>query len=683
MPPVTKPAAKPATKVDKVTLEILKNHTRAAAESMAFTLYRTAHSTFVKETEDFTTGLTTPTGETFATPTELGATWFVGLNYGRAIRMIEAYHEGDICMTNDPYSGYVCTHPPDMHIWKPIFHEGEIVAFSVGHIHNTDVGGAVPASLSRTLTEVHQEGVRIPPAKILERGKLNQQVLDIFLANVRAPEQNWGDLKAQIAACNTGERKVREMIARFGVETFKQGISDLLDYAEAQARAIVRELPDGVYPFADYMDEDAVDGWPCRLKLTLTIKGDELIFDFTGSDPQLESSLNMPTGGDERHVLLLVGMTYVLYSLDPSLYLNSGVARVCRCVLPSGTIVNPIFPAAVGMRTLSCNRLHGLTFGAFAQAAPDRLAGAPGSGGPIMNVNTIDNRTGRRIMAAIDPITGGAGGRAAGDGGDGSGANQGFLKNTPVEINEVEAGIKVLRYGLAEDSAGPGLHRGGLGTELIFQAFSPNTRVTARNRDRTAFTGWGIAGGKAGGASHFILNPGTPREVNLRNTDILTIGPGDVIHVTCGGAGGWGDPLERDPAAVLLDHRRGWVSLEHAGDRYGVVLEGAMVDTEGTRALRERLAANRSDTDFYDLGSYRQAFELVWTAANYDALTDCLASLPVHWRFYAKHRIFASIDAMEPATRKGDGSEIQAIFRSLLAEFPQLTPAAPDTVAAE
>jgi N-methylhydantoinase B len=679
MPPVTKPA----TKVDKVTLEILKNHTRAAAESMAFTLYRTAHSTFVKETEDFTTGLTTPTGETFATPTELGATWFVCLNYGRAIRMIDEYHEGDICMTNDPYSGYVCTHPPDMHIWKPIFHEGEIVAFSVGHIHNTDVGGAVPASLSRTLTEVHQEGVRIPPAKILERGKLNQQVLDIFLANVRAPEQNWGDLKAQIAACNTGERKVREMIARFGVETFNQGISDLLDYAEAQARAIVRELPDCVYPFADYMDEDAVDGWPSRLKLTLTIKGDELIFDFTGSDPQLESSLNMPTGGDERHVLLLVGMTYVLYSLDPSLYLNSGVARVCRCILPSGTIVNPIFPAAVGMRTLSCNRLHGLTFGAFAQAAPGRLAGAPGSGGPIMNVNTIDNRTGRRIMAAIDPITGGAGGRAAGDGADGSGANQGFLKNTPVEINEVEAGIKVLRYGLAMDSAGPGLHRGGLGTELIFQAFSPNTRVTARNRDRTTFTGWGIAGGKAGGASHFILNPGTPREVNLRNTDILTIGPGDVIHVTCGGAGGWGDTLERDPAAVLLDHRRGWVSLEHARDGYGVVLEGDMVDTEGTRALRASMAAGRSDTDFYDLGSYRQAFEAVWTAANYDALTDCLASLPVHWRFYAKHRVFAAIDAMDPATRNGDGSEVQAIFRSLLAEFPQLTPVASDPVAAE
>ena len=665
--------------IDKVTLEILKNHTRAAAESMAFTLYRTAHSTFVKETEDFTTGLTTPDGETFATPTELGATWFVGLHYGRAIKMIDNYEEGDICLTNDPYSGYVCTHPPDMHIWKPIFHEGEIVAFSVGHIHNTDVGGAVPASLSRTLTEVHQEGIRIPPAKILKRGELNQEVLDIFLTNVRAPDQNWGDLKAQIAACNTGERKVKEMIERFGVEVFKEGVGDLLDYAEAQARAIVRSLPDGRYPFADYIDEDAPDGRPCRLKLTLTIDDDELVFDFTGSDPQLESSLNMPTGGDERHVLLLVGLTYVLYSLDPTLYLNAGITRVCRCVLPSGTIVNPIFPAAVGMRTLSCNRLHGLTFGAFAQAAPDRLAGAPASGGPIMNVNTIDNRTGRRIMAAINPMTGGAGGRAAGDGADGSGANQGFLKNTPVEINEVEAGIKVLKYGLATDSGGPGEHRGGLGTDMVFQAFSPNTRVTARNRDRTTFTGWGIAGGKAGGASIFIKNPGAANEVNLGNTDILNMGPGDVIHVTCGGAGGWGNPLRRDPERVLLDFRRGWVTADHARDAYGVVVSDNGIDPVATEALRQKRLAQPEQPGFYDLGSAREAFEKIWTDPNYDELTRCLASLPVHWRFYAKHRIFAQIDELLEDRTTVNSEDVNRAFNSILTEFPQLAIAAEST----
>jgi N-methylhydantoinase B len=662
--------------IDKVTLEILKNHTRAAAESMAYTLYRTAHSTFVKETEDFTTGLTTADGETFATPTELGATWFVGLNYGRAIKMIDDYRPGDICITNDPYSGFVCTHPPDMHIWKPIFYQSEVVAFSVGHIHNTDVGGAVPASLSRSLSEVHQEGIRIPPTKILTEEGINQKILDIFLKNVRAPEQNWGDLKAQIAACNTGERKVQEMIKRFGIETFREGIPELLNYAEKQARAIVRNLPNGKYEFWDYIDEDAVNGWPCRIKLTLVIEDETLILDFTGSDPQLESSMNIPTGGDPRHVLVLVGVVYVLYSLDPKLYLNSGITRICKCILPSGTMVNPEFPAAVGMRTLSCNRLHGLTFGAFAQAAPERLMGAPASGGPIMNVNTTDIKTGRRIMAAINPMTGGSGGCADGDGNDGSGANQGFLKNTPTEVNEVEAGILVHRYGLMKNSAGPGKHRGGLGTEMVFEALAPNTKITARNRDRTRFAGWGIVGGKAGAASAFVRNPGKTHQINLGNTDIVTVDPGDIIYVSCGGAGGWGPPTERNPEAVLHDFKCGWITKQHAKEIYGVVISEGSVDKKATTACREikksKSSQNPSD-GFYNVSVSQQDFEKVWTKQNYDTLTEGLAKLPISWRFFAKHQIFSAIAKMpDNDPGKLDGTAVQTEFNILLKRFPDL-----------
>ncbi|MBM3573844.1 MAG: hydantoinase B/oxoprolinase family protein, partial [Alphaproteobacteria bacterium] len=243
--------------IDKVTLQILANHCAAATESMAYTLFRTAYSTFVKETEDFTTGLLNPEGLTFASPMDLGATWFVGLDYGDAIKMIPEYRDGDLCLTNDPYSGYACTHSPDMHLWKPIFWQGELVCFSAGHIHNTDVGGAVPASLSRTLTEVHQEGIRIPPTRLYDRGKLNDELLRVLMTNVRVPEQNWGDLKAQIAAMTTGERKVHEMIGRFGIDIFRQGIKDLLDYSEQQARNLIRSIPDGEYFFCDYMDEDA------------------------------------------------------------------------------------------------------------------------------------------------------------------------------------------------------------------------------------------------------------------------------------------------------------------------------------------------------------------------------------------------------------------------------------------
>lgn len=659
--------------IDPVTLEILKNHCRAAAESMAFTLYRTAHSTFVKETEDFTTGLTTPEGLTFATPTELGATWFVGLNYANVIKAIDHYEEGDIGMTNDPYSGYVCTHSPDMHIWKPVFHEGEIVCFVVGHIHNTDVGGAVPASLSRTLSEVHQEGIRIPPTKIVSRGEINHETLNILLANVRMPEQNWGDLKAQIASVNTGERRVHEMIEKFGIETFKEGIESLLDYAEAQARDIMRELPDGKYFFADYLDEDVVGGFPCRIALDLEIHGETCTFDFTGSDPQIEGSVNMPTGGAERHALLMVGLIYVLYSLNPRLFLNSGACRVCRCILPDGTIVNPQFPAAVGLRTLSVQRLQGVIFGAFVQAAPDRLPAGPASGGPIMNVNTIDNRTGRRVVASIDPITGGAGGNPHEDGTEGSGANSSFLKNTPVEINEAEVPIKILRYGLTRDSGGPGKYRGGMATELVFEAQAPNTRVTARNRDRSRFTSWGVLGGKAGSQSRFILNPGTANAQNLGNTDILKIGPGDVVHVGSGGAGGWGDPLERDPAAVLVDVQSHMVSPESAERDYGVVIAGNAVDAEATAALRDRLAAaRRGDQGFFDYGSERIGYEKIWTDANYDALTELLAGLPVHWRFFVKHRTFEAIDALSEAERRGDGSEVRACFAQVVDRYPQL-----------
>ena len=658
--------------IDKVTLEILKNHTRAAAESMAYTLYRTAHSTFVKETEDFTTGLTTPEGETFATPTELGATWFVGLNYGRAIAMIDDYRPGDIAMTNDPYSGFVSTHSPDMHIWKPIFHEGEIVAFSVGHIHNTDVGGAVPASLSRTLSEIHQEGVRIPPVKILEEGTLNRQVLDIFLANVRAPDQNWGDLKAQIAACNTGERKVHEMIARFGIETFRDGVADLLDYAEAQARAIVRTLPNGSYPFADYMDEDSVDGRPCRMKLTVIIRDEELIFDFTGSDPQLESSLNMPTGGDERHVLLLVGMTYVLYSLDPSLYLNSGIARVCRCILPSGTMVNPEFSG--GGRHAHAQLLPP------ARAHLRRLRpGGPGPHGGRARFRRADHECQHDRQPHGPPDHGGDQSderrrRRARDGR----RSRRFRRQPGFHEEHADGGQRgggrhqsaPLRPRPRLRRARPASRRAGHGARVPVILAEHPRHGGATGTGRSLRAGASRAAAR-GAASKFIRNPGTNREVDLKNTDILTIGPGEVIHVTCGGAGGWGDPFRRDPGAVLLDWRRGWVSTGHAREAYGVVIAGGAVDVPATEALRAA-RGNGKANGFYDVGPERAAFEAVWTDANYDVLTECLAALPVHWRFYAKHRIFDAIDLLDPPARRGDGSEVRAAFDALRAEFPQL-----------
>lgn len=655
--------------IDKVTLQILSNHCQAAAESMARTLMRTAHSTFVKESEDFTCGLVAPNGKTFASPFDLGATWFVGLDYARGLTLIDQYEDGDIIICNDPYSGFVCTHSPDMHIWKPIFFNGELVCFAVGHVHNTDIGGAVPASLSRSLTEVHQEGLRLPPTKLYKAGVLNQELVNIIMTNVRMPDQNWGDMKAQIASVNIAQARVKEIVTRFGIEIFREGISDLLELADRQARRVIASIPDGDYFFADYMDEDSPNGYPARIALTLKVHGDELVFDYTGSDPQLASSIHVPTGGDERHVLMMVGVVYVLYTLDPTILRNSGLLRSSRCILPKGSIVNPEFPAAVGMRSLGVGRLMSTIFGAFAQALPDKLQGGPGSGGPLLNVRTTDNRTGKNVMANISPITAGAGASAAGDGSEGCGANQAFFKNTPVEINEADVPIKILEYGLAPDSGGPGLYRGGLSTTMKFQVFAPHTVLTARNRDRMKFTPWGIAGGSAGKSSLFIQNPDSKAPINLGNTDVVTVEPGDVIRITAAGGGGWGASYERDPATVLADVLGGFVSVEGAEKDYGVVIQDNAIDQAATEHCRRQMA-NCASNDFFGHSPGRIEFEKVWTLDLYEKLTELLWQVPVNWRYFVKHRLFATIEALQ-ATDVSPQS-LQFALDDLLSEHPQL-----------
>jgi N-methylhydantoinase B len=652
-------------------LQILANYAAAAAEAMAFTLMRTAHSTFVKETEDFSCGLLTPDGITFASPKGLGATWYVGLDYGSAIRSIPDYKDGDICITNDPYSGYVATHTPDLHIWKPVFHDGEIVCFVAGHVHNTDMGGAVPASLSRTLSEVHQEGIRVPPVKLYEDGVLNRQIVDVLQLNVRAPDQNWGDLNAQVASVNTGERKVREMIERFGVENFKEGIASLMDYAEAQARSIIRSIPDGEYSFSDYADEDSQDGYPVRIALKMTVTGDELVLDFTGSDPQLRSSLNVPTGGRERHALPTLGLIHVFYTLDPQLVLNGAILRPVRCILPEGTVVNPKSPAAVGMRSLTCNVLQQVVFAAFSMAAPDRLPASPAGGQSIMNVRT-STRDGRSVMASIGPVGGGSGGNAWTDGSEGSGANTAFLRNTPVEVTESEVPIRMLRYGIAPDTGGPGKQRGGTGVVMEFQVFAPDTFITARNRDRSRFASWGVCGGHAGANSRFTLNPGRSDARELGNTDIIPASPGDVIRIEGAGGGGYESPLERDVQHVVDDVRRGIVSADAAADSYGVVLRDGVPDEEATHARRAELKGTETGRHFRFNGN-RLAFEAVMTSERYDALTRILAAVPVNWRFYLKHRILERM--FHPGTPVSDGAHgIVEAYEAIRQRFPDLPP---------
>lgn len=655
--------------IDKAILQVLANHCAAAAESMGYTLMRTAYSTFVKETEDFSCQLLTREGKTVASPKSMGATWYTGLDYGAVIRMFDDYREGDVYCTNDPYSGYVATHSPDMHLWMPVFHKGELVCFVGNHIHNTDVGGAVPATLSRTLTEVHQEGIRIPPMRLMRNGVMNEDVLQIIKLNVRAPEQNWGDLNAQLASVKVGERKVHDIIERFGLEAFKAGLDQLLDYAEEQARALVRSIPDGDYNFSDYADEDCVNGYPARICVTARVRGDEVTLDFTGTDPQLASSLNMPTGGNEHHALVTVGLIYVFYTLDPTIILNSGTVRMLKTVLPRGTVVNCEYPAAVGMRSLLCNVMQVAVVGAFTLALPDRLPASPGNGLSLVNVKTT-TRDGRVVMASIGPIGGGAGGGPFKDGAEGSGANMSFLKNTPVEINESEIPIRVHKYGLVPDSGGAGLYRGGLALMMEWQTFAPQSMVTARNRDRCLISAWGVRGGLAGGASSFTRNPEGEAE-ELRNSDIVHLQPGDILRLIGPGAGGYGPAHERPAERVVSDVRCGFVSAERARSDYGVALDGdGTVDDAETKRLREAMAAAPQPAHFGH-GEGRVNFERVWTEARYDILTRILREVPVTWRFFVKHQLFKALEG-RAAGPDGGAAELLEAYAGLAARFADL-----------
>lgn len=656
-------------KLDNTTLQVLANYCAAAAESMGWTLMRTAYSTFVKETEDFSCQVLTRDGLTVASPKTFGATWYTGLDYGDVIRLFD-YEEGDICVTSDPYSGNVATHTPDIHMWKPVFRDGEIVCFVGNHIHNTDVGGAVPATLSRTLTEIQQEGLRIPPMRLMRGGVLNKDLLDIIAHNVRLPEQNWGDLNAQIACINVGERKIHEILDRFGKANFVAGLDQLLDYADQQARAVIRQIPDGEYFFADYADEDQAGGYPVRVAVTLRVHGDTLTVDFTGSDPQLASSLNMPTGGKERHSLVTVGTVYALYCLDPTMMLNAGLMRPTRAILPEGTVVNAVKPAAVGMRSLLCNLAQTVTIGAFCRAVPERLPASPGSAVSIMNVKT-STRSGQPIMASIGPVGGGAGGSAFGDGANGSGANLSFLKNTPVEISEAEIPIRIRRYGLVPDSGGPGRHRGGTGLEMEFQLDAPQSMVTARNRDRSVFSAWGLVGGRAGAVSRFVKNPETPKAVDLGSQDIVQCDPGDVILIQGPGAGGYGSPLERPAAEVLTDVKRGLVSPGRASRDYGVVITpDVAVDEIATAKLRSEMASE-ADTAEFGHGPGRVAFEKIWTPARYEALTRILAEVPVIWRYFVKHQIFGIIQN-SPLENERGGADVYRAYGDVVSRFTDL-----------
>ena len=368
---------------------------------------------------------------------------------------------------------------------------------------------------------------------------------------------------------------------------------------------------------------------------------------------------------DPRHTLLLVGVYYVLYTLNPQLLLNSGLTRPFTCIAPEGTVLNPSFPAAVGMRSLTCARLRSLIFGAFSLAAPGAPAGGAGRlVSSIVNVMTTDEKHASQRHRGDQP-----GGRrrrrhaASRRARTARAPTAAYLKNTPIEITETEVPIQFMRYGLLPDSGGAGHWRGGLATVMEFKVFAPNTRITVRNRDRSRFRPWGTLGGRAAETSNFIINPATPGERILGNADIAIAEPGDIIHIHSPGGGGRGCPTTRDPQHVLADVARGYVSTAHAEAAYGVIVRDGLLDVAATSARRAAMTLHPAHFHF---GPERDAYETVWTSAAYDRLTAILSGLPIHWRFFVKTKLFAALRGM-PGT-----PDIDAALMAVRQAFPQV-----------
>jgi N-methylhydantoinase B len=628
--------------LDPITLEILGNKLAAATEEMCVTLQRIGRTLYVKETADFCCALAGLDGRFFAYPRSIGVSGFVGLNCLPAIEAVGPLQPGDVILTNDPYRSLgLATHLPDLHVITPYFHEGEIVAYGWAFLHCSDVGGRVPSSISPTNNEVFQEGLQIPPVKLVRGGVINADVELLFRANVRTPDANMGDIRAMLAALRMGGQRTARIVAQHGVAALLAAQKALVTYTERRARAVLASLPEGSWKFSDYLDSDAVSDLPVRLAVTITLAGGGIHIDFTGTDPQLQAAMNIPSAG-RVHPWLTLRVMALIATLDPGVLLNAGLQAPIRMTAPEGTVVNPQSPAAVGVRHAACVRVNDLLNGALGLAAPLVMTAA--NSGMIVPVVVAEPRgRGGRNVQVVEPMTGGTGGSYGRDGIDGRDPSISNLANNPVETVEAELSVEIERYALRADSAGAGEWRGGLGLELCFRIGTDDTMVLARGMERAVFRPWGMAGGAAGATAEIIVErPGEPPQT-LRRIDMLHLGRGDRFILRTAGAGGYGDPFRRDPERVLDDVRRGLVSAAAARQNYGVVIEAGALDAPATAALRARTAPPVTSP-----GPERAAWDDVFAPELLDRMAAVLQDQPIAARQSDKAQLYGAALAVLP-----------------------------------
>ena len=572
---------------DPIAFELFKNSLFSIADEMALTIVRTAYSGVIKDVMDFSTAFCDAQGCTVAQgltlpahlcsfPDALGATI---RRYG------DAMQPGDVFCLNDPFEGGM--HLPDVFVLKPIFHRGERVAFAATICHQTDMGGRVAGSNASDSTETYQEGLRIPPVKMYDRGEPNDTLFRLIEKNVRIPDRVFGDLRAQLAACHIAERAFLELVERHGVATVTAWMQELIAYTERMTRAAVRQLPDGEWDFEDWIDDDGVDyGKPIPLKVTLRKAGDTLVADWTGSAPQVKGAIN-------NTLSFTKAATYTcLRSVLPSdIPNNEGFYRAVQVVAPPGTIANCVLPAASAARGLTGFRMVDCCFGALARMLPDRVFAASEGGNTGISIGGY--YADRRPFIYVEFFASAWGGRPWADGLEG---NTNIFNNIclqPAEVCELEQPIEVLSMNFLPDSGGAGRFRGGMSVRREYRLTEDEAVLQVRS-DRRDFRPYGLYGGAPGRPSSNVLNPDGPARA-LPGKFIMTMKRGDVFRHDQSGPGGWGDPLQRDPSAVRRDVRNELVSPDAARDEYGVVLDPttASVDQAATAARRAELAGRR------------------------------------------------------------------------------------------
>ncbi|MCW5773077.1 MAG: hydantoinase B/oxoprolinase family protein [Rhodospirillaceae bacterium] len=658
-----------ALKTDNVFLEILNNRLNGITSEMGHIIHKASFTPFIKEAWDFGQALVSLDGEIFSYPRDVGVAFIVASLMDDAVKAFDDYKPGDIVVMNDPYTtGALCTHLPDFHLLKPYFYKGELICFSWTFIHSSDVGGMVPGSIAPAAYDIFQEGLRLPPLKLYRAGELNEDVMTIILANSRIPYHNKGDLQALVAAMNVAEKRLDDTIEKYGLENVRNGTADLLNYGEMRARDIIRQIPEGSYEVTDYLEMDITGEPPTRIKLRMDVKDGEILLDFSETDPQVRASLNLPTFGKSHH-FINAGVLNFIHAVDKSVPLNRGILRPVKVHIPTGSVLNPEPFASVGIRFVSAVRVMEMIFGALSLAtdgkkpAPPEVGGrAPASGSGMLGVGLLamtDPRTNQFKVNVVQPLWGGSGGRPVKDGLDGADLPAGFLRNIPAETSEAEMPILVHKFKLAaEEAAAPGKWRGGYGIDMEFQVFTPNAMLTTRGMERCVMRPWGRKGGAYGTRARTIVNEGAPDERSIgKIIDVLHLNPNDRVRIVTPNGGGYGDPLERDPALVLRDVEDELLSPADAEKHYGVVVIGGAVDAAATKARRAERAKARPEPREFDFGPERDAFEKTFPPELQDRLNKLVWSLPAGQRQYYRVRIMAAV-AKEQETNGADPARI-------------------------